>query len=119
MPHLSPAGWNDPVVQQLTAAQTGLRARYDGNGEPRRSPSADDVAVVPVVRGDDGTTGRCGALPPLAAARGWTNLRLETGPRRPEALGLHSAAGYQPIEAFGYYRDDQAADSLFFARTPA
>lgn len=30
---------------------------------------------------------------------------LETGTAQPEAMGLYVAAGYQPIEPFGHYRD--------------
>ena len=52
-----------------------------------------------------------------AAARGWTTLRLETGPRQPEAVRLYTAAGYHRIEAFGsYVREDQDW-SLYFERT--
>jgi GNAT superfamily N-acetyltransferase len=150
VPHLSPAAWNDAVVQELTAAQqTELRARYDGKGEPGVPPSADDVAVVLVAWDDDGTPIGCGALRPLepgaaelkrmyvvpaargraisrllltgleaeAASRGWTTLRLETGPRQPEAVGLYTGAGYQPVGAFGAYVATDSGGSLYFART--
>ncbi|WP_369135069.1 hypothetical protein [Modestobacter sp. I12A-02662] len=49
-----------------------------------------------------------------ALSRGWTTLRLETGPRQPEAVGLYTRAGYEPAAAFGSSEDDQ--DSLFLAR---
>ena len=42
-------------------------------------------------------------LEDAARERGWTTLRLETGPRQPEAIGLYTGAGYRPIEAFGAY----------------
>ena len=149
MPTLSPASWDDPVVQQLTTAQQEeVRIRYDGKGEPELPPSADDVAVVLVARDDDGRPIGCGALRALepgaaevkrmyvvpaargrgvsrlvlagleaeALARGWTTLRLETGPRQPEAIGLYTAAGYAPVGAFGHYLGEDAAGSLFFAR---
>ncbi|HEV7871531.1 MAG TPA: GNAT family N-acetyltransferase [Modestobacter sp.] len=68
MPHLSPAAWDDPVVQQLTdAQQTELRARYGGDSEPGVTPSAADVALVLVARDDDGAPIGCGALRPLEA----------------------------------------------------
>ena len=52
-----------------------------------------------------------------AAARGWTTLRLETGPRQPEAVRLYLSAGYRPIAAFGdYVGEADADDSLFFER---
>ena len=49
------------------------------------------------------------------AGRGWATLRLETGPRQPEAIGLYEGAGFRPIAAFGAYvgADD---DSLFYER---
>jgi len=150
VPSLSPAAWDDPVVQQLTTAQQDeLRIRYDGKGEPGVHPSADDVAVVLVARDDDGTPIGCGALRELepgaaevkrmyvvpaargrgvsrlvlagleaeALARGWTTLRLETGSRQPEAVGLYTSAGWHPVPAFGHYvGDPDAVHSLFFAR---
>jgi GNAT superfamily N-acetyltransferase len=149
-PLISPAPWDDPDVQRLTAAQqVELRARYDGAGEPGVPPSAADVSVVLVARSGTGEALGCGALRHLgddvaelkrmyvvprargrgvskallagleaaAAAQGWTRLRLETGPRQPEAIGLYQRAGYRPIDAFGVYAG--AADpelSLFFER---
>jgi hypothetical protein len=57
------------------------------------------------------------ALEDAARERGWTTLRLETGPLQPEAVGLYSRAGYRPIAAFGaYLGDPDAEDSLFFER---
>jgi GNAT superfamily N-acetyltransferase len=143
--------WGDPDVQRLTAAQQAeIRARYGGKGEPGTKPSAADVSVVLIARGDDGTALGCGALRHLggdvaevkrmyvvpeargrgfskgvlagleqvAAERGWTTLRLETGPMQPEAIGLYAGAGYRPIDAFGaYVGDPDAIDSLFFERT--
>lgn len=152
MPHLTPAAWDDPVVQELTSAQqTEMRVLYDGDIEPGVKPSAEDIAVVLVARDDDGTPVGCGALRPLepgagelkrmyvvpaargrgisrlllvaleaeAAARGWTTLRLETGTRQPAAVGLYTAAGYRPVEAFGHYVTDDTDDSLYFARVLA
>ena len=53
-----------------------------------------------------------------ARERGWTTLRLETGPRQPEAVGLYLSAGYRPITAFGdYVGAADAQDSIFFERT--
>jgi GNAT superfamily N-acetyltransferase len=57
-------------------------------------------------------------LEQAARERGWTTLRLETGPRQPEAMGLYLSAGYRPIAAFGDYAGAPGAeDSLFFERT--
>ena len=83
----------------------------------------DDVAelkrmyVVPEARGGGVSKALLAGLEAAAAAQGWTTLRLETGPRQPEAIGLYQRAGYRPIEAFGAYAG--AADpelSLFFER---
>jgi putative acetyltransferase len=54
------------------------------------------------------------ALEEHARRRGWHALRLETGPRQVEAIGLYTAAGYEPIAPFGPYADSQF--SLCFER---
>jgi GNAT superfamily N-acetyltransferase len=148
---VEPASWTDPDVQRLAAdQQAGLRARYDGQGEPGTPPSAADISLVLVARDDDGVALGCGALRALsddvaevkrmyvvpsargrgiaravltgledaARDRGWTTLRLETGPQQPEAIGLYTRAGYRPIAAFGRYVGASGAeDSLFFERS--
>ncbi|MCW2535590.1 MAG: Acetyltransferase family protein [Modestobacter sp.] len=152
MVRLSPAAWDDPVVQRLTAAQqTELRGRYGPDSEPGVPPSAADVAIVLLATDDDGTPVGCGALRPLAAdsaeikrmyvvpqargrglskvilaaledearSRGWTTLRLETGPKQPEAVALYARAGYQPTSAFGHYVGDRDDWSLYFERSLA
>ena len=73
--------------------------------------------VVPAARGRGISKSVLTALEDVARGRGWTTLRLETGPRQPEANGLYTAAGYRPIEAFGAYAGHPDADeSLFFER---
>jgi putative acetyltransferase len=42
----------------------------------------------------------------IAARRGATLLRLETGARQPEALGLYRSAGFVEIGPFGRYLSD-------------
>jgi len=37
---------------------------------------------------------------------GYGALRLETGDRQPEALGLYARAGFEPTPAYGPYVDD-------------
>ena len=49
-----------------------------------------------------------------ALSRGWSVLRLETGPLQTEALGLYTSAGYDPIPLFGPYVG--AEQSLCFER---
>jgi GNAT superfamily N-acetyltransferase len=73
--------------------------------------------VVPAARGRGVSRAVLTALEDVARERGWTTLRLETGPRQPEAIGLYTAAGYRPIDAFGAYAGHPDADeSLFFER---
>ena len=40
-----------------------------------------------------------------ARAAGFEAMILETGDKQPEAIRLYTSAGYEPIPAFGYYRD--------------
>jgi GNAT superfamily N-acetyltransferase len=73
--------------------------------------------VAPAARGRGVAKALLAELEDVARRRGWTTLRLETGPRQPEAIGLYTRAGYRPIAAFGAYVDaPDAEDSLFFER---
>lgn len=88
-----------------------LRYLGDGVAEVKR------MYVVPTARGRGVSKAVLAGLETAARGRGWTTLRLETGPRQPEAIGLYTGTGYRSIAAFGGYRDDpDAADSLFFER---
>jgi GNAT superfamily N-acetyltransferase len=88
-----------------------LRALGDGVAEVKR------MYVAPSARGRGVGKAVLAGLEDAARDRGWTTLRLETGPRQPEAAGLYSAAGYRPIAAFDGYVDAAGAeDSLFFER---
>jgi GNAT superfamily N-acetyltransferase len=111
-----------------SAADVGvvLMARED-DGTPlgcgALRPLGEDVAevkrmyVVPAARGRGVSKAVLAALEDAARERGWTTLRLETGPLQPEAIGLYTAAGYRPIAAFGaYVGDPDAEESLFFER---
>jgi ribosomal protein S18 acetylase RimI-like enzyme len=88
-----------------------LRALGDGSAEVKR------MYVVPAARGRGVAKAVLAALEAAAGERGWTTLRLETGPLQPEAVGLYSGAGFTRTAAFGGYAGDGAAgDSLFFER---
>jgi GNAT superfamily N-acetyltransferase len=88
-----------------------LRALEEGVAEVKR------MYVVPDARGRGVSRTVLAALEDVARERGWTTLRLETGPMQPEAIGLYTSAGYFPIAAFGaYVGDPDAEDSLFFER---
>jgi GNAT superfamily N-acetyltransferase len=67
--------------------------------------------VVPAARGRGVSKLLLGALETAARKRGWSRLRLETGPRQPEAISLYTGSGYRPIGAFGAYDGDADAGS--------
>ena len=59
-----------------------LRRIADGIGELKR------MYVVPAARGQGVAKALLAALEDEARRRGWGTLRLETGPRQPEAIAL-------------------------------
>ena len=88
-----------------------LRVLADGVAEVKR------MYVVPTARGRGVARAVLTGLEDAARDRGWTTLRLETGPRQPEAVALYKRARYWPIAAFGSYVDaPDAEDYLFFER---
>lgn len=88
-----------------------LRALEPGIAEVKR------MYVVPEARGRGVSRQLLAALEAAARERGWSTLRLETGPRQPEAIGLYESAGYRPIGAFGVYVDEpDAGCSLYYER---
>ncbi len=73
--------------------------------------------VVPAARGRGVSKLLLAGLEDAARARGWTTLRLETGPRQPEAIALYEGAGYRAIPAFGaYVEEPDAGCSLYYER---
>jgi GNAT superfamily N-acetyltransferase len=73
--------------------------------------------VIPQARGRGVARLLLARLESAAMVRGWARLRLETGPRQPEAIALYERSGYRPIGAFGVYLDaPDAEDSLFYER---
>jgi GNAT superfamily N-acetyltransferase len=85
-----------------------LRPLDDGEAELKR------MYVVPAARGRGVSKLLLAGLEVEALSRGWTTLRLATGLRQPEAMGLYMRAGYEPAAAFGAHGDEQ--DALFLAR---
>ncbi len=71
--------------------------------------------VVPAARGWGLSRLVLAGLEAAARDHGWTTLRLQTGPRQPEAIALDEGAGYRPIAVFGGYAPN-AGDSLFSER---
>ncbi|SFO57004.1 Acetyltransferase (GNAT) family protein [Geodermatophilus obscurus] len=73
--------------------------------------------VVPAARGRGVSKLLLTGLEDAARGRGWTTLRLETGPRQPEAIALYEGAGYRAIPAFGAYVEaPDAGCSLYYER---
>ncbi|HVU92800.1 MAG TPA: GNAT family N-acetyltransferase, partial [Jatrophihabitans sp.] len=75
----------------------GLRPLDGASGEIKR------MYVAPRFRGTGVSTAVLRALEEHARGRGWTHLRLETGPRQPEAVRFYTREGYRPIPDFGAY----------------
>ncbi|MGK5113506.1 MULTISPECIES: GNAT family N-acetyltransferase [unclassified Geodermatophilus] len=99
----------DPAGTALACG--ALRALDGGVAEVKR------MFVVPSARGRGLSKAVLAGLEAAALERGWTTLRLETGPRQPEAIALYEGAGYRPIGPFGGYVDaPEAAGSLFYER---
>ncbi len=95
-----------------TAVGCGALRALGGDGaEVKR------MYVVPEARGRGRSRLLLAGLQDAARARGWTTLRLETGPRQPEAIALYEGAGYRLIPAFGaYVGAPDATSSLFYER---
>jgi GNAT superfamily N-acetyltransferase len=121
-------GQGEPGVPPSAADVAVVLVARDDDGTPvgcgalrPLEPGAAELKrmyVVPAARGRGLARLLLAGLETEACEQGWTTLRLETGPRQPEAVALYTGAGYQPIGAFGHYRDADG-DSLFFERTLA
>ncbi|MFO0676173.1 MAG: GNAT family N-acetyltransferase [Polyangiaceae bacterium] len=74
-----------------------IRKGEGGYGEVKR------MYVKPAWRGRGVARALLGALEGHARTLGIRTLRLETGNRQPEAMGLYERCGYARIEAFGEY----------------
>jgi GNAT superfamily N-acetyltransferase len=62
--------------------------------------------VVPACRGRGFSRKVLAELERLAAAMGYTAVRLETGDRQPEAIALYERSGYHRVSNFGVYADN-------------
>ncbi len=83
----------------------------DGTGELKR------MFVDPAARGRGAARALLDSIEAAASRRGIRTLRLETGPKQPEAIALYTSHGYEPIDAFGPYVGDSS--SLCFAKSLA
>jgi GNAT superfamily N-acetyltransferase len=87
--------------EEGVAVACGGLARYDEReGEIRR------MYVVPEARGRGVSKLVLAALERAARELGYEALRLETGDRQPEAIGLYERAGFERIPCYGPYIDD-------------
>jgi putative acetyltransferase len=59
--------------------------------------------VTPGARGSGVSTAILRALESAALDRGWTTIRLETGPAQPDAMRFYQREGYHEIPLFGAY----------------
>jgi putative acetyltransferase len=59
--------------------------------------------VVPKSRGSGLATDLLRGLEEAARERGWTTIRLETGPGQPDAMRFYEREGYREIPLFGAY----------------
>jgi GNAT superfamily N-acetyltransferase len=65
------------------------------------------VYVVPEARGRGLSRAVMAALVDLAGSEGYRRLHLETGTAQPEAIALYRSSGWQVIENYGQYADDE------------
>jgi putative acetyltransferase len=96
-----------PEVTFLAARREGravgcgaVMRRNDGTGEVK------SMWVDPADRRTEAGRALLAAAEAAARRQAFAVLRLETGIRQPEALGLYRAAGYREIGPFGEYRPD-------------
>jgi putative acetyltransferase len=59
--------------------------------------------VAPASRGSGVATAILRALESAALDRGWTTIRLETGPAQPDAMRFYEREGYHEIPLYGVY----------------
>ena len=74
-----------------------LRQLDDVSAEVKR------MYVEPQARGTGVATAVLRALEQAAVDRGWTTVRLETGPGQPDAIRFYEREGYVPIPLYGDY----------------
>lgn len=120
---IDPRQFDDPrgrfVVGYVDAAAVGCggwRAR-DGAEDPELRPGDAEIKrmyVAAAHRGRGYARAILAELERTAAAAGRLRAVLESGTRQPESVALYRSSGYEPIAAFGRYRD--SPNSLFFAK---
>lgn len=93
----------DAAVPVATGA---WRSHGDADAEMKR------LYVVDAARGRGLARRMVAVLEENAAQAGRTRMVLETGSGQPEALALYASLGYEPVEPFGVYADEEGAFHL-------
>jgi GNAT superfamily N-acetyltransferase len=99
--------FSDPKVREMTfcvaymngvpAGCGGLRPLEGGAAEIKR------MYVEPEYRGRGVASAILRFIEGKAKERGFSLLKLETGPKQPEAIGLYKKSGYAETESYGEY----------------
>ena len=95
-----------PDIDVVLATVVEAGHATDCGPPPRLGPASAEIKrmyVAPAGRGTGVATALLRALEAAATARGWTTLRLETGPAQPEAMRFYEREGYRRIPLFGPY----------------
>jgi putative acetyltransferase len=100
------AAYERPEVTLLVARERGVVLgcgawQLEGDG----SAELKSMFVVPEARGRGVGCTILAAIEEALSGR-VTTLRLETGTKQPEAIGLYESAGFSRRGPFGSYRDD-------------
>ena len=113
----APDGWFVVgYVDGQAVACGGWRAR-DDREDPELRPGDAEIKRMYVAtehRGRGYARAVLAELERTAAAAGRRRAVLESGTAQPEAMALYPSAGYEPMPAFGHYRD--SPNSRFFAK---
>jgi GNAT superfamily N-acetyltransferase len=94
----------------------GWRAR-DGGEDPALRPGDAEIKrmyVAAAHRGRGYARAILAELERTATAAGRLRAVLESGTHQPESVALYRSSGYEPVPAFGKYRD--SPNSLFFGK---
>ncbi|MPZ27244.1 MAG: GNAT family N-acetyltransferase [Micromonosporaceae bacterium] len=112
---VSPADFEPPAGAFLVAYLSGDAVGCGGwrsHGDGGAVAELKRMYTAPAARGRGVARRVLAALEDSARGSGRTRMILECGSRQPEAIRLYTARGYQPIEHFGFYRDEPDVISL-------
>lgn len=87
---------------------------WRSHGDDGETAELKRMYTAPAARGRGVARSVLAAVERSAREQGRKRIILECGDRQPEALALYTAAGYEPIPNFGFYRNEPGC--LSFAR---